>query len=240
MYKDYFDNKKLIIFDLDGTVVKSEAVWDVAFREVAKSLGLELIDTGFSGETVAGRWKQIAENNVVDLNKPISELVDATYAEFIKHLDQLVLTGGFWQFIAELKVFRKFNLALVTNTARIVVDKVIEHLELKEVFDFVICGDEIKKTKPDPEIYKKTLKHFNVGPKEALVFEDSLTGAKAAEKAGIELVVIWDGETPQMEFPDGVRAYVSDFTPFPGEMDTTYYEDILKMAEEQKDLQILI
>jgi beta-phosphoglucomutase-like phosphatase (HAD superfamily) len=135
---------------------------------------------------------------------------------------------------------KKMNLALVTNTIRTVADKVIEHMKLKETFDFVICGDEVKKTKPDPEIYKAVLKHFGIGHKETLAFEDSLTGARAATRAHIETFVLWDEETPQREFPGEVLDFVGDFTSFPGEMDTTYYEDILRMAEEQKDMKVIV
>jgi putative hydrolase of the HAD superfamily len=240
MFKKYFDKVALVIFDLDGTVVKSEEVWDLAFKEVAKSLGHELVDTGFNGNPVAGRWEQITQNNTVDLKKSIPELVQLTHDEFIKHLDQLVLTDGFWSFVKELKLGKKKYLALVTNTAKSVVDKVVEYMEIKDAFDFIICGDEVKKTKPDPEIYLKTLKHFKIRPKEALAFEDSLTGSIAAAKANIKMFVVWDGETPQRKFPDEVIDYISNFNPFPGEMDTTYYEDVLRMTREQKDLKATI
>ena len=234
MFKEFFDKRKLITFDLDGTTVKSMVAWDSAFREIAKPLGIDPITTGVCGNTVADRWKHIIENNDIKITQPVKELVELTQNEFVKNLDKLELTEGFWPFVAELKLQKKLNIALVTNTARVVADQVIAHLELKEVFDFVICGDEVKNPKPNPEIYKKTLTHFKMGPKEVLAFEDSLTGCISAARAGIEIICVWDEETPRRNFPDEVLEFTGDFTPFPGQMGTTYYEDILQIAKEQK------
>ena len=234
MFKEIFANKKLIIFDLDGTVIQSNRAWDMAFADVAKVMQQDIFTFGTSGDTVADRWKHIIEANALQNPRPIPELVDLTQNAFLTHLDSIELTEGFWPFVAELKLMKKLQLALVTNTVKAVTEGVVTHFELKEVFDFVLCGDEVKHPKPDPEIYKKALAHFKIPPKETLVFEDSLTGCISAAKAGLKIICVWDGETPQRKFPDEVLEYTKDFTPFPGEMDTTYYEDIVQMAKEQE------
>lgn len=237
MFKELFDKKKLIIFDLDGTVVKSNKVWDEAFAGAAKVLHGDVFTLGSSGDTVAQRWKQIIEAHAVSNPRPLPELVELTNNAFVQCLDDLELTEGFWPFVAELKLMKNLNLALVTNTVRPVTDRVIAKLELKEVFDFVLCGDEVRNPKPDSEIYTKTLAHFKVSHKEALAFEDSLTGCISAAKARIKTICVWDGETPQRKFPDETVEFTGDFTPFSGEMDTTYYEDIIQMAKDQQKQQ---
>jgi len=237
MFKEFFANKKLIIFDLDGTVIQSNRAWDMAFADVAKVMQQDIFTFGTSGDTVADRWKHIIEANAIQSPRPVPELVDLTQTAFLTHLDSIELTEGFWPFVAELKLMKNIQLALVTNTVKAVADRVLAHFQLKEVFDFVLCGDEVKHPKPDPEIYKKALAHFKIPSKEALVFEDSLTGCISAAKAGLKIICVWDGETPQRKFPDEVLEYTKDFTPFPGEMDTTYYEDIVQMAKEQEQEQ---
>lgn len=235
MFREFFDQKKLITFDLDGTTVKSDKVWDLAFRTVMKTLGDDRGTTGPIGISLKDRWVKIIADNDIKTTRPINELVELTQNEFVKNLDKLELTEGFWPFVAELKLLKKLNLALVTNTSRVVTDRVITQLELKEVFDYVICGNEVKSPKPNPEIYKKTLAHFKVRPKEALAFEDSLTGCISAAKVGIKIICMWDEETPKRKFPDEVLEFTGDFSPFPGEMDTTYFEDIKQMAKEQEE-----
>jgi HAD superfamily hydrolase (TIGR01509 family) len=234
MFKEFFDKKKLITFDLDGTIVKSEKVWDLAFKEVAKLLSVSPITTGICGNPVADRWEYILKENVIETTQSVNELADLTEKEYVKNIDQLELTDGFWPFVAELKLSKNLKLALVTNTSRVITDQVILQFDLKEVFDFVICGDEVKNPKPNSEIYKKTLVHFKMSSKDVLAFEDSLTGCISAAKAGIKIICVWDAETPQRKFPDEVLDFTGDFTPFPGEMNTTYFEDITQMAKDQK------
>ena len=235
MYKEYFDKKRLITFDLDGTTVRSEPAWDTAFRSVCKVVGLDPLDTGPTGTTLEERWKAILAASKPETVRPLAELVELTKNEYVKSLDKLEVTEGFWPFVYELKTEKKLKLALATNTDRVITDRVIAALELKPVFDFVICGDEVKSPKPSPEIYKKVLAHFGISAGETLAFEDSLTGCISAAKAGIKLLCIWDQLTPKRKFPDEVVGYAGDFTPFPGQLDTTYYEDILQLAKEQEN-----
>lgn len=234
MYKELFDKKKLITFDLDGTILKSEKVWDAAFQTVAKTLTSDPVKAGVVGESVKNRLNSILDaNHLIKNTRPISELTELVHNEFLKNLDQLELAKGFWPFAAELKFKKKLNLALVTNTSRVVAERVVAHFELKEVFDFIICGDDVKNPKPNPEIYKKTLARFKIAPVNALVFEDSLIGCSSAAKARIKMICVWDGETPQRKFPDEVVEFTNDFIPFHGETDTTYAEDIRRMAMER-------
>ncbi len=234
MFKELFDRKKLIIFDLDGTIIQSNRAWDMAIMDAAKLTRQDVFVFGAPGATLAERWKNIIEANALQNPRPVPELVELTQNAFLARLDSIELTEGFWPFVAELKLMKKIQLALVTNSVKAIADKVIAHFELKEVFDFVVCGDEVRRPKPDPEIYKKTLAHFKVSSKEVLVFEDSLTGCISAARAGLKIICVWDGETPKRKFPDEVLGYTKDFTPFLGEMDTTYYEDIIQMAKEQE------
>lgn len=237
MFKELFDKKKLIIFDLDGTVIKSNKVWDMAFADVAKAVQADIFTLGTSGDTVAQRWEHVLKANAIPTPRSRPELIELTNNAFVRYLDELELTEGFWPFVAELKLMKNLKLALVTNTARTVTDRVIAKFEFKEVFDLVLCGDEVKHPKPNAEIYKKTLMHFKVSSQEALAFEDSLTGCISAAKAGIKIICVWDGETPQRKFPDEVVDFTGDFTPFPGELETTYYEDIMQMAKEQEQVE---
>jgi beta-phosphoglucomutase-like phosphatase (HAD superfamily) len=239
MFKEFFDKKKLITFDLDGTTVKSEEVWGTALKAVIKTLGDDRGFLGPVGVSLHERWIEVLADNVIKTDRPISELIELTQTEFINNIDKLELTEGFWSFVAELKLLKKLNLALVTNTSRTVAEQVISKLELKEVFDYVICGNEVKKPKPDPEIYKKTMAHFKLQPKEVLAFEDSLTGCISAAKAGIEVICVWDEQTPKRKFPDAVVDFTDNFIPFSGEMDTTPIEDLKQMAKEQEEAQKL-
>ena len=232
MFGDYFVGKKLITFDLDGTIIKSESTWDAAFKKVMELNGWVWTSAGQYGASVRERWERVLAENKLEKARPITELVELTHTEFINQLSQLVVTDGFWPFAAELKFKHKLPLALVTNTARVVTDKVVAYLEFGKVFDFVICGDEVKNPKPAPDIYKKTLDHFKIPAKNTLAFEDSLVGAASAAKAGISIILVWDGVTSVRKYPDEVIGYTDSFAPLPGNIDTTHYADIIKQVKE--------
>lgn len=237
MYKEFFEGKKLIVFDLDGTVIQSTKVWDKAVLDVAKRLNQNVYLLGDRGIDLRQRWEFIIRENALSVDKSIEELVALTKESFLRNLGEIEVTEGFWPFAADLKIIRKYKIGLVTNTSRVLAQKILETLELTPVFDITVCGDEVKNPKPNPEIYKKALNIAGVKSKEALAFEDSLSGCIASAKAGIKTICVWDGRTPKSKFPDEVIEFTSDFTPFLGELDTSYYEDILKMAQEEADKQ---
>lgn len=69
-------------------------------------------------------------------------------------------------------------------------ENVLRYMELLDVFDYVLAGEEVQNGKPSPEIYEKVLLHFGMSPDEALVFEDSEVGIQSAQSAGIRYIVI--------------------------------------------------
>lgn len=67
----------------------------------------------------------------------------------------------------------------------------INECELEKYIDFVISGEECIESKPNPDIYIKTIKALNILPKEALAIEDSLLGIQSAKAAGLEVVALY-------------------------------------------------
>ncbi len=240
MYKRIFEGKNTAIFDLDGTVIDSEYAWYKAFETVLKTAAPDaLIDAKnimlTSGVPIMDKWFSLMSSGIVSGSNNAKTLTETTITEYLKllQLGAIQIREGFWELAAELKLLKDFRLALVTNTSRNVVDLVSKNLSFGATFDLIICGDEISKPKPNPEIYLKALKVLNIRAKDALAFEDSVTGVTAATKAGIDTVVIWDGRIHEQDYPMEVLGYVADFTPFPGNLDKTI-KDIIKDYAQSK------
>ena len=66
----------------------------------------------------------------------------------------------------------------------------LAHIGVLDTFDYVLAGEDVDKGKPSPEIYQNILRHFECHPSEAVVFEDSEVGVKAAIDAGINYILI--------------------------------------------------
>lgn len=241
MYKKIVEGKKAVLFDLDGTIVKNTS--DVVTKAVQKVLDEDLeasyIDANdyvFPGYPTSGRWDAITKLNTFANPKTVEELTNLTHKYYLEMIKEngVDVTEGFWDFIYELKEEKQLKTALVTNTPRAIAIATIDLLGGDKIFDVIICGDEVKRTKPNPEIYKKALKELKIKSKEAVVFEDSLAGAEAAAKAKIDLVIIWNGTTPRYDFPGKILEFMEDFSDLPGKLDENYIDYMARRAEETK------
>lgn len=235
-HKSIIKGKKAVLFDLDGTVIDSEILWDHAFKKTAESLGVTLndIDCELCGMQIAEKWKKLEQQNKTKINKSTQELVNLTNNEFLKIFKGSGIDAreGFWSLITDLKNVYNLKTGLTTNTYRNVTDVVLAQLNLKEAFDFVICGDEVKKPKPDPEIYKKAAKKLGVNSHEVLVFEDSLTGTTSAVKANMDTVVIWDGSVFKNKYPRQVIGFIPDFSALPDDLNLTIKDEFKEFVKK--------
>jgi HAD superfamily hydrolase (TIGR01509 family) len=240
MYKSYIEGKKAVLFDLDGTIVDTHDLYMQAFSKVLSNIGEvgavteEELEAGTSEEK---KWKSILnQNDFKNARKiPTNELVKQTYSIFM----QLFLESerdakdGFWETLSYLKNQAKMKVGLTTNTRREITDQILKKLGLDTAFDLVICGDEVKREKPHPEMYAKALKTLGLTAQEVLVFEDSIVGFTAAKKAGIEQIIIWDGKIHRDAYRGGaILNFMEDFMPLVGNLDKTYAESLQETLKD--------
>jgi len=241
MYKKYFAEKKSVFFDLDGTIIDSIPYWESACRLVLEEVGEVDIDFSdiYRGSHLEKFWADTVKTYGLKTELPISELVKRTREKYLNIYKETPLEprDGFWNLVDELKNIKKWPLALLSNSDRSVAELIIKDLNIREgVFDLIITGDEVKHRKPAPDIYEKALKILKLKGREVLAFEDSLSGAKAAQKAGIDVIAIWEGDVPEPEYPKNVIMFLPDFSSIPGNMDTTFMEhaqNSLKMLQSE-------
>lgn len=241
MYKNIIKGRKAVFFDLDGTIVKNtvdygtKAVQKV-FDDDLEASYLDANSYTFPGFTTNKKWGVITKLNKFKNPKSVEELTALTHKYYLEMIKEsgVGVTEGFWDFLYEVKEEKQLKTVLTTNTPRSTAMATLELLGADKVFDLIICGDEVKRTKPDPEMYKKALKTLKIRPKEAVVFEDSVAGATSAAKANIDLVIIWDGTTPKNTYPGKILWFMPDFSDLPGKLDEDYMEYMTRRAEETK------
>jgi HAD superfamily hydrolase (TIGR01509 family) len=235
MYKNLFINKKAVTFDLDDTLVKTSPLWDAAFSSVCEGLGI--IWPGFAGNAgvrLEVIWDNLISSNSNDkINLSVAELVSKTEQKFLQLVSETDIeeTVGFWELAYELKEEKKYKLALVSNSQRKIVDAILSKLGISKTFDVTVCGDEVKKPKPHPEMYLKAAKLLGVNPKTMVAFEDSPTGAQSAVSAGCTTIVVYDATFFESDYPKQIATMISGFDDVVGKMDLTYKEYLQKATE---------
>jgi beta-phosphoglucomutase len=244
MYKQYFINKKIIIFDLDGTLVDTIHYWDLALLDVLGHIGVvsELSRYG-TGAYVGERLKMILEQEGNPSKISFQDLIKYANDSFLRQIEEaedFTLREGFFELVAALRQLGK-TLVLASNTDKYVVDRMLELLEIEKVFDYIITGDMVSKRKPDAEIYNAVAKHFGVTAQQCLVFEDSIPGIEAARRAKMDTIAIYDPMwdiNPQL-YPSTVLFYDLDFSALPNNLDKTPEEAMAAadaLAKEYKEL----
>ncbi|TLF67846.1 HAD family phosphatase [Nocardia asteroides NBRC 15531] len=178
---------------MDGTLLDSEKLWDIAVRELAREHGRELTDEvrhALIGASGPNALRMLFDGIGVDATVPM--LAEA--GEFLeRRVTELMLGPIPWRPGAKdaLAMVRAAGMrcALVTNTKRSLTEYGLDTLG-RDFFDTSVCGDEVAHGKPDPAIYRRAADLLGVDPLACVAIEDSPTGALAAQGAGCGLIVI--------------------------------------------------
>ena len=199
-----------IFFDLDGTLVENEHLKAIAFSEALEQLGGKSHPSvykevmGLSGLAIRKHFMSKA-NVQVDLDEYF-ELFKSIYQALLK--TDLTLKPGAIPFLTELKA-KGIKMAVVSSAYSSSVYYIIDSLNLRRYFNFILTGDDIKEKKPDPECYFLALQKINIPKKKVIVFEDTEAGLKAADSAGLNSLSIRHSYNQSHDFSRAVGEYQS-------------------------------
>ena len=181
---------KALIFDMDGLMIDSERLYWQVEKDLARSYGKEVKE-----ETL---WKMMGRRPiegmrifVEEVGLPISaedalNLRDTRMRE--KYRDESEAMPGLSHILDTF--FGKLKLAVCTGAQREFMEIVVDRLKIREKFVVLQASDEIKKGKPDPEIYLMTSTKLGIEPRECIVLEDSSNGSLAGKRAGCYAIAV--------------------------------------------------
>lgn len=186
--------KKLFIFDMDGTLFDTEPISAQIWKEVAKEKGYTIPEgvlQGVIGMSYAGGKEVFLQEIGEDF--PFESLC----AEKIRRQNEWYNTHsvpvkpGVKEILNYAKR-RGIPCAVASSSPLIQIEILLNKAGLREYFSHLQSGESIKRGKPYPDIFLAVCKHFDVKPQDALVFEDSENGLKAAEAGGIPAILVPD------------------------------------------------
>ena len=206
---------KGIIFDMDGTIVDSlpyhHEAWKIFFNEnQVENFSDKLKD--YKGGGTLDLMKAVYGNkySLKDL-KSMSDEKEVIFREIYK--GKINPIEGFKNFLIDIKS-KHILVGLASNAVRKNVSLIINELNIFNDFDSIICGDEVKNGKPNPEMFNKTINRFNIKKDECLIFEDSLEGVKAAKNSGIKVVGISSSTSDKTLIDAGSIKTISNYIGF--------------------------
>ena len=191
-------NLKGVIIDLDGTLIDSLKIYDEAHKRIFEKYGIKvdnvLDNFGSSPKeiilSVVNRNKLNVDPNV--LQKEEEDILINEY------LDKIKFNVGAKQLLNYFKE-KKYKLGIVTSNSKRISIEILKHMNILNLFDVIITGDDVKEPKPDPEGYIKAIKILNLLPTEILAIEDSIYGIIAAKRAGVNVIGVASGVNKKRE-----------------------------------------
>jgi HAD superfamily hydrolase (TIGR01509 family) len=185
---------ELVIFDMDGLILDTEKLYLEFGLEVFSDFGCTITE-----EVILGTVGLNDESTRAYYSDYLGKSVD--FDGIFRKIDEKLLSASINKeieikkgFFALIDYLEKNNIKKVvaTSSSREKAEFMLKNAGIYEKFDFLVCGDEVKNGKPDPEIFLKAAEMINADVRNTVVLEDSYNGLRAAKSANMIPVMIPD------------------------------------------------
>ena len=188
---------KLIIFDLDGTLIN-------AYPAIISSFNYTLRKFGYPAQTAAAIRRAVGWGDE-NLLRPFIKRKDLKCALFTyrrHHQTALIkkscLFRGADKALSNLKN-KGYKLAVASNRPTRFSWILIRHLKIKRYFQYVLCADRLAHRKPHPEILNRITQRFSVKPNQAIYVGDMAIDAQAGRRAKVKTIIVTTGSSTRDE-----------------------------------------
>jgi HAD superfamily hydrolase (TIGR01509 family) len=184
---------KAVLWDMDGTLVDSEKLWDISLAALYAELGGQLtpqVRASIVGSSAENTIRTIYTDLGLDLDPVAMAESDRWLHDYTAELFDhgLPWCDGAQQMLEALAA-EGTPMALVTNTQRELTEHALNSIG-REYFSATVCADEVPRGKPAPDLYQRAAALLGLSPAVCLAIEDSVTGTTAAESAGCPVLVV--------------------------------------------------
>lgn len=180
------------IFDWDGVIIDSTKYHKKSWELLASEEGLEL-PRGHFRKSFGMRNKQIIPsildwtNNSLEIER-LSARKEELYRDIMTKKGIKPLKGA----VEFIKLLRSFDvpIAIGTSTSRQNVELALDLLGIAELFDIIVCGEDVEEGKPSPQVFLMGAHKMMCNPEHCVVFEDAPAGVMAARNGGMKVVAL--------------------------------------------------
>lgn len=195
---------RAVLFDMDGTLVDSEKLWDISMQELYAKLG-GVMTAEVREATVGSSSDAVLRLVYTDLGLDLDPVAMAADADWLHDITGELFEAGLpWcagaRELLDALSDAAIPMALVTNTRRGLTERALNSIG-RHYFSVSVCGDEVASAKPAPDPYRRAAELLGLDPGDCLAIEDSVTGAASAQGAGCPVLVVPN----DVEVPGGPR-----------------------------------
>ena len=188
---------KAVFLELKGVIIRDESIQQKLIADLLLQENLRSDPDDFQNcclgrsdrdclrDLLKLRGRVVSEDY---LTKLISKKTTA-YQQELNSLESLPIYDGLEEFLANLQQ-QNISIALVTGALQAEVQLILDKVNLSNYFQLIVAGEDITKSKPDPESFEVAMQNLGLQPNECLAIEDNYTGIAAAKQAGILVTAI--------------------------------------------------
>jgi beta-phosphoglucomutase len=181
---------RAVLWDMDGTVIDSEEYHWTAWRETMSAQGHPishqqfLASFGQRNDTILNAW--LDADATPERIAQIGDAKEQRYRDLVRSGGISPLPGvEFWIHHLHQQGWRQ---AIASAAPRLNIEVVLDALRLADRFDAVVSAEDVKKGKPDPEVYLTAADRVSTPPSQCIVVEDARAGIEGARRAGMRSV----------------------------------------------------
>ncbi|MDO5146056.1 MAG: HAD family phosphatase [Eubacteriales bacterium] len=196
-----------VVFDMDGIIFDSERLMTRCWMELDKQYGIPNVED----VCVECLGTNDEETKRIFLHTYGQDFPYERYEQEMMHLyrkwiseGKLEMKPGVTDILSWLKQ-QGIKVGLATSSRRVLAVEEIREAGLLSFFDSITCGDEVSRSKPEPDIYQKACQNLGVKPENAFAIEDSYHGVRAGKSAGMSVIMV-----PDMKQPDEAISNLAD------------------------------
>jgi putative hydrolase of the HAD superfamily len=215
---------RAVVFDFDGTLMDTETcAYDTIcgiYSEHGQELPLEkwAVCIGTVGGFDPFRDLEMKTGRTLDLE----ELRSRYKTRHNENVKSVTLRPGALDRLEEARRLG-LKIGLASSSDRAWIEMHLERQGIRDYFEVIRSSDDVKRVKPDPELYRLAVEALGVSPREAIAVEDSMNGLRAAKAAGLRGLVVPNPVTAQMDFSEADLIL--------GSLEGTTWEEIMQLVQ---------
>lgn len=177
----YCENHFSFLFDLDGTLVKTDEIYYKVWKELLESFNVFLTPTIFNNY-IQGNNDDYAmvQLSIGKERYDVKELSKMKNKLFKKYIDEIIVIDGSVEFVKLLKE-RGYSICIVSNSNRDTCEEILKYIGIFSYIDYVVIGNECVRPKPYSDPYIEAMRLLGTTNDRCIIFEDSKPGLISAQ-----------------------------------------------------------